>query len=103
MTLSPLNVPGVLKVVIYFKNTTSIEGIKRFTFQFNPYWPGFINISPAPAIFPGVYRAGNWVASGSGNLRTFDFNDSLTPGKGDFNSSPNTCLRYEFNFNVTPV
>jgi len=104
MTLSPLMVSGVLKVVVYFKNTTGIEGIKRFTFQFNPYGgPGFTSISPAPASNPGFYRPGNWLATGSGNSWMFDFSDLVTPGKGDFNFTPNTCLRYEFNFNVTPV
>ena len=103
MTLSPLFAPGVLKVVVYFKNTTGIEAIKRFSFQFNPYYIGYTSISPAPSIFPGVYRPGNWQATGSGNNWTFNFNDSILPGKGDFNGTPNTCLRYEFNFNVTPV
>lgn len=103
MTLSPLNVPGVLKVVVYFKNTTGIEAIKRFSFQFNPYFVGFTSISPAPPLFPGVYRPGNWQATGSGSNWTFNFNDSLIPGRGDFNLTPNTCLRYEFNFNLTPI
>lgn len=103
MTLSPLFVPGVLKVVVYFKNTTGIEAIKSFGFQFNQYFTGYTNISPAPSMFPGVYRPGNWQASGSGNFWTFNFIDSVTPGRGDFNLTPNTCLRYEFNFNVTPV
>jgi hypothetical protein len=103
MTLNPLFVPGVLKVVVFFKNTTGIEAIKRFSFQFNPYYTGYTSISPAPSIFPGVYRAGNWQATGSGNNWTYNFNDSLISGKGDFNGLPNTCLRYEFNFNVTVV
>ena len=99
MTLSPLNVTGSLCIITYFKNTTGIEGIKKFTFYYNPL--GFSSFTPSPATLPGFYNAGTWVSSSGANRWTFTFNDSAATGKGDFTGTPNTCLRYEFCFDAS--
>jgi hypothetical protein len=101
MTLAPLNVAGTLCVVNYFKNTTGIEGIKRFDFYSNPL--GFSNFTPSPMSFPGFYNAGTWTATWSVNKWVFTFADLAGTGKGDFTGAPNSCLRYEFCFDVTPI
>jgi|GEM_PF-1034148 len=101
MTLAPLGVTGSLCVVIFFKNTTGIEGIKKFEFYYNPL--GYSSFTPNPASVPGFYNAGTWVSSSGLNKWTFTFNDLLGLGQGDFTGVPNTCLRYEFCFDVVPI
>ncbi len=101
MTLAPLFSPGTLCVKTFFKNTTGIEGVKKFTFQFNP--AGFPTVTNNPSTVPGHYNFGNWIGSASGNDRIFNFVDALGIGKGDFTGFPNTCLSYEFCFTVIPI
>jgi len=101
MTLSPLNVPGTLCIATHFRNTTGIEGIKRFEFYYNVL--GYSNFTPSPMSFPGFYNAGTWNASWVGNKWVFIFTDLAGSGKGDFTGAPNICLRYEFCFNITPI
>jgi type IX secretion system substrate protein len=100
MTLSPLGVPGNMCIIVFFKNTTGIEAVKKCTF----YFPvtGYSAIS-APASIPGFYNAGNWISSNIGNVWTFQFFDAAATGKGDFTGTPNTCLRYMFCFTLTPL
>lgn len=100
MTLAPLNVPGTLCIATMLKNTTGIEAVKQFKFEFPA--AGFSNIS-APAIVPGFYNAGNWILTGSGTTWFYTFYDQASSGKGDFTGNPNTCLRYEFCFTITPL
>ncbi|HNR20865.1 MAG TPA: T9SS type A sorting domain-containing protein [Bacteroidia bacterium] len=101
MTLSPLFVAGTLCVTTYFKNSTGVEGIKQFEFDFNP--AGFASVTPQPATFPGFYNAGNWQATQNGTKWKFVFADAANVGRGDFTGLPNTCLRYVFCFTVTPL
>ena len=101
MTLAPLFVNGTLCVVAYFENISGIEGIKKFDFHFNG--GGYTSISASPAIIPGNYNAGNWASTNIGNDWTFEFFDAAGIGQGDFFLFPNTCLRYEFCFDVTPL
>lgn len=100
MTLAPLNVPGTLCIATMLKNTTGIEAVKQFKFEFPA--TGFSNIS-APAIVPGFYNNGNWILTGSGTTWYYTFYDQASTGKGDFTGNPNTCLRYEFCFTLTPL
>ena len=101
MTLAPLNVPGTICVVNYLKNTTGVKGAKKFVFYYNPL--GFPTFAPSQMIVPGFYNPGNWFASFVVNRWEFIFVDSAGTGKGDFTGTPNTCLRYEFCFDVTPI
>jgi len=101
MTLSPLNVPGTFCLITYFRNTTGIESIRRFEFYYNPL--GFSNFTPSTLSFPGFYNPGTWVGAWVVNRWVFTFNDLAGLGKGDFTGTPNTCLRYEFCFDVTPI
>ncbi len=100
LVLSPLFIPGTMCITTYFENMTGVEGIKKFDFTFDT--AGFTNIS-TPGIIPGTYNAGDWIAGNVGNLFSFVFVDSANTGKGDFTGSPNTCLKYEFCFDMTPV
>ncbi len=98
----PLNVLDTLCVTTFFKNTTGVEGIKKFVFNFPP--SGYLNPLTAGSV-PGFYNSGNWIAtpSNGGYTWTLQFNDAAATGKGDFTGTPNTCLRYEFCFTVTPL
>ncbi len=98
MTLSPLNVTGTMCIDAYFKNTTGIEGIKRFDVLFNGGYTSVI----ADDTLPGFYNAGNWISRSTGNDWTFDFFDSAGISKGDFTGTPNTCLTYHFCFDIIP-
>jgi hypothetical protein len=100
MTLAPLNVPGTLCIATLLKNTTGIEAVKQFKFEFPA--TGFSNISATP-IVPGFYNTGNWILTGSGTTWFYTFYDQASTGKGDFTGNPNTCLRYEFCFTITPL
>lgn len=100
MTLAPLNVPGTLCIATMLKNTTGIEAVKQFKFEFPA--TGFSNIT-APAMVPGFYNSGNWILTGSGTTWYYTFYDQASTGKGDFSGNPNTCLRYEFCFTLTPL
>jgi hypothetical protein len=102
LTLSPLNVSGILCVSFYLENLTGNEGLKNVIVVFNP--AGFHNISPVVNSVPGFYNTGNWNLNNStSNSFSFLFADSAGIGRGDFDGSPNVCLRYDFCFNVTPV
>ncbi len=98
MTLSPLNVMGTMCIDAYFKNTTGIEGIKRFDVFFNG---GYTSVLADDTV-PGFYNAGNWISRTTGNDWTFDFFDSAGISKGDFTGTPNTCLTYHFCFDIIP-
>lgn len=100
MTLSPLFIQGNMCVSVFFKNTTGIEGVKKFTFYFDPN--GYANVT-ALALIPGFYNAGNWVGTKSNNVWTFIFVDSLGTGSGDFTGTPDSCLAYSFCFALTPL
>lgn len=100
MTLSPLGQQGTMCMSTFFQNTTGIEAIKQFTFKFDSL--GYLNLNCIDSI-PGFYAAGYWIKSQVGNLITYVFKDSLHTGKGDFNVVPNTCLKYKFCFNITPI
>jgi len=100
MTLSPLFSVGTMCVVVFFKNPTGIEGVKKFVFHFLP--AGYSSVTAAASI-PGFYNAGNWLSSNIAGDWTWQFSDAAATGKGDFTGSPNTCLRYEFCFNVIPI
>jgi len=100
MTMSPLFTTGTMCIHSFFKNTTGVEGIKRFQFEFNPL--GYSSVI-APAIIPGNYNPGNWILDNNGYNASYTFVDSAGLGRGDFNGSPNTCLAYEFCFDVVPV
>ncbi len=101
MTLAPLNVPGLMCITFYMMNQTGVSGPKKFEFAFNP--GGFSNVSSVSSIVPGFYNSGNWIAGPSTTIFPFTFNDSAGIGRGDFTGSPNSCLRYSFCFNVTPL
>lgn len=100
LTLSPLGVAGTMCISTYFRNTTGIEGIKKFRFYFPA--TGFSNVIAGGAI-PGFYNAGSWVPSFSNGNWTYEFFDAAGTGKGDFTGTPNTCLRYEFCFSIIPL
>jgi len=101
MTLAPLFVPGVMCITTYFKNTTGIEGIRIFSFNFNS--AGYASVTPVQAAIPGSYNSGNWLVSGTGGNLTYKFVDDAGLGKGDFGTTPNTCLAYTFCFNLVPL
>jgi hypothetical protein len=100
MTLTPLFTTGTMCVRTYFKNTTGVEGIRKFRFTFNS--AGFSNIV-APDSIPGNYNPGNWIKSISATDYIYTFSDSAGTGRGDFDGSPNTCLKYEFCFDMIPL
>lgn len=99
---SPLNVVDTVCITTFFKNTTGVEGVKRFVFDFPA--SGYLNPQTAP-IIPGFYNAGNWVAtvSNGGQTWTLQFIDAAGIGRGDFTGTPNSCLAYEFCFTLTPL
>lgn len=99
---SPLNVVDTVCITTFFKNTTGVEGVKRFVFDFPA--SGYLNPQIAPVI-PGFYNAGNWVATASngGQTWTMQFIDAAGIGRGDFTGTPNTCLAYEFCFTLIPI
>ena len=101
MTLSPLNVTGSLCIICYLKNTTGVEGTKQFEFYYNP--AGYSSFVPNPPTVPGFYNAGTWISTYVPGYWKFVFNDWAGTGKGDFTGTPNSCLRYEFCFDVVPV
>lgn len=99
MTLAPLYVPGSLCIATFIRNLTGDEGVKRFTFSFGT---GYSNIS-MPDTIPGFYNAGYWLKTNTGfNSFTYTFVDAAYIGRGDFTGTPNSCLRYEFCFTLTP-
>jgi hypothetical protein len=100
MTLAPLGVPGNLCVTTYFKNTTGLEGVKKFQFGFNP--AGYASVT-GPVVLPGFYNIGTWNAISGGYNWHYSFNDAAPLGRGDFLGIPNTCLAYEFCFAIVPV
>jgi hypothetical protein len=100
MTLSPLFTTGVMCITTYFKNTTGVEGIRQFIFSFGS---GYSSVVAQQDTFPGNYNSGNWIGVQTGNVWTFNFIDSAGTGKGDFTGTPDTCLQYNFCFDVIPV
>lgn len=99
MTLAPLNVQGTMCISTFLSNLTGDEGVRTFSFVFGT---GYTNIS-APDTIPGFYNGGKWIRSSFLNSVTYTFYDSLSMGRGDFDGSPNSCLKYEFCFNLTPT
>ncbi len=99
MTLSPLNATGSLCVTIFIKNTTGVEGIRRMNFHFNNGYSSVI----VQDTTPGFFNSGIWIASNTNNDWQFDFYDSAGIGRGDFTGSPDSCLEYEFCFDIIPV
>lgn len=100
LTFAPLFVVDTLCVSTFFKNTTGVEAVKRFDFEFNP--AGYLLPVTADSI-PGFYNTGYWVASNAGNKWSIQFFDAAGTGKGDFTGMPNSCLRYDFCFTVIPL
>jgi hypothetical protein len=100
VTYSPLNVEGVVTCKIVLKNQTGVEGVKKFTFTFDP---DLTNISPTSTSIPGFYNAGNWVSTTIGKVITWTFNDAAGTAWGDFDGVSNNCLVYTFSFNITPI
>jgi hypothetical protein len=100
VTYAPLGIPGVVTARIQLKNTTGVEGVKTISFKFDP---GLTNFSPTVVSMPGFYNSGNWVASTSGNIITWNFMDASGTAWGDFNGVSSSCLIYEFSFNMTPL
>ena len=84
----------------FFRNLTGVEAISKFVFDFDVN--GYSNIV-CPDSIPGRYTAGYWVSTISGNKITYDFIDSLNTGKGDFDGTPNSCLEYQFCFDLIPL
>ncbi len=101
MTLSPLNQAGRMCVSIYLKNQTGVSGASIFQFAFSP--AGFSGIVPVDTFFPGYYNAGNWKSVAGGFNQQFIFYDSLGLNRGDFDGNPDTCLRYDFCFDMIPL
>ena len=99
MTLAPLFTQGTMCLSTYFRNTTGDEGVGSFVFSFDI---GYSNIS-SPDSIRGTYNAGYWIKTSSGQLTSYVFIDSLQTGRGDFDGSPDSCLRYEFCFELTPL
>ncbi len=100
MTLAPLSATGTMCITSFYKNTSGLEGVKKFRFEFDG--AGYASVT-APATIPGSYNLGDWVASGTGLIWNYTFDDFLGIGKGDFLGIPNTCLAYEFCFDIIPV
>jgi len=100
MTLAPLFTTGTMCIKAFFKNTSGIEGVKKFQFKFDG--AGYASVTAPPTI-PGNYNLGDWVASGTGLIWNYSFDDLFGIGKGDFLGIPNTCLAYEFCFDIIPV
>ncbi len=101
MTLTPLNIQGRMCVSIYLQNTSGVSGAKTFLFDFDGV--GYSSIVAVDTIFPGFYNAGNWRQITPSGFQEFTFNDSAGTGRGDFDGSPNTCLRYDFCFDLIPL
>ncbi len=100
MTLAPLFTTGTMCIKAFFKNTSGIEGVKKFQFKFNG--AGYASVTTPPTL-PGNYNLGDWVPSGAGLIWNYAFDDLIGIGKGDFLGFPNTCLAYEFCFDIIPV
>jgi hypothetical protein len=100
MTL-PLFTTGTLCITTFFKNLTGVEGVKRFSFTFNPL--GYSSVAASAPIISGFYNTGNWFVSNSGNTWTYEFTDQAGTGRGDFLPPPDSCLEYTFCFNVFPI
>jgi hypothetical protein len=100
VSYTPLNAPGVVTSRIQLKNTLGQEGPKQFTFKFDP---ALANPTPTVTSMPGFYNTGTWVSSVAGNLITWTFVSADGTPWGDFNGIPNSCLVYEFSFNITPT
>ncbi|MBL0256769.1 MAG: hypothetical protein IPQ03_04240 [Bacteroidetes bacterium] len=47
--------------------------------------------------------SGYWIRIGIGNFLAYNFFDSLSLGRGDFDGLPNSCLAYEFCFDLIPT
>jgi hypothetical protein len=88
-------------VTTYLQNISGVSGPKIVKFIFNPN--GFSNVTPLLPSIPGTYNPGNWISSSGSNSITYTFIDSAGLGRGDFDGNPNTCLRYNFCFNITPL
>lgn len=110
MTLAPLNSGGLMCVDIYLQNTSGVSGPKDFLFEFKK--SGFSSASPANSNFAGYYAPGNWVynpslsSSYTNATKTgvyYSFTNTGNPQAGDIVGSPNSCLRYNFCFNITPI
>ncbi len=100
MTLSPLFTAGTMCISTFFRNLTGVEAISKFLFDFDVN--GYSNIQ-CPDSIPGRYTAGYWISTISGNKITYDFVDSLNTGIGDFDGTPNSCLEYQFCFDLIPL
>ena len=101
MTLAPLGVQGRMCITTFIANTSGIEGTRIFNFKFNP--AGFALVTPVQPTLLGFYNAGNWVASGTSQDLTYKFIDAAGNGKGDFTSTPNSCLSYTFCLDMIPL
>jgi hypothetical protein len=88
-------------ITTYFKNTTGVEAVKKFSFHFDS--AGYSFVAADTPVVSGFYRAGNWVASHVDTIWTFEFFDQLGTGEGDFSFIPDTCLAYTFCFDVIPI
>ncbi len=100
LTLSPLNIPGVLCTKVFLQNTTGQEGVKTASFN---YGPDITLVSPTSPTMTGFYNTGTWTATQSGQTVTWEFADAAATGRGDWTGSPATCLGYSFCVNITPV
>jgi hypothetical protein len=100
MTLSPLGVTGSMCITTFLKNTTGIEGAKKFEFTFNPLGYSSTN---AMNVIPGNYLPGSWDATKVGNVWTYNFTANNGSPSGDFDGTPNACLSYTFCFDVIPI
>ncbi len=101
MTLTPLNLQGRMCVSIYLQNTSGVSGAKTFLFAFDA--AGYSSIVAVDTMFPGFYNIGNWRQITSIGNQQFTFSDSAGIGRGDFDGNPNTCLRYDFCFDLVPL
>ncbi|MBK6443843.1 MAG: T9SS type A sorting domain-containing protein [Bacteroidetes bacterium] len=99
MTLAPLNISGTLCITTFLKNTSGDAGARTFKFTFGPDYSSV----QLPDSIPGFYNAGYWIRIGIGNFLAYNFFDSLSLGRGDFDGLPNSCLAYEFCFDLIPT
>ncbi|MBL0103766.1 MAG: hypothetical protein IPP51_08415 [Bacteroidetes bacterium] len=99
MTLAPLSVSGTMCISTFLRNPTGDEGVRTFSFAFGTGYNTII----APDTIQGFYNNGYWLRTSFLNTITYTFFDSLSTGRGDFDGSPNTCLRYDFCFNLIPT
>ena len=110
MTLSPLLIPGQLCIDVFLQNTTGVSGPKNFIFQFQK--AGLTNVSPVLNAVPGFESSGNWNYNSSTSSTftnmsykgiAFQYWNSTCNLCGDITGNPNSCMRYSFCFNVTPI